>query len=677
MRPDAGERFASELAVLRDSVVRALRQDNVSDLKEGSELYTSLVRTVLEQFRHYEAIAGTGGSGLFSFYGREMSWLEDDVRTFLSNGVLQPGSDASQEVLGFTLGLVKLALEQRELPAFGAFLRHFTLAWNEGRNRNDDISWRRLRANLLLTLENFGDFWIGRDLRNAAARTEVTPYAKRLLAEITQLMKISVDNGAAEDLKAAAHTLRETMRHALDEVEVVDEPSRSESSPQPLDLSALKGAAVLAVEAWIRFRHKHEKTGVDDARDLLAALRSAPAAIDWASYEAARDHSTSDLLGWSWWESGLWEERRGGVLTFDSYVTETFARALLSGRARVPTSVDEGTPSLKYQVRELQEHVKDIATTRPDPLVAATDRVHDSALVESALSSLISQLQLADDRALVALPLVPGHIATFRTAVTRAWTDARHLRRLGSSSSWDPTTTEAAEPGGFGINRLCPKDYFVDQPAVHADPSDLGREFGNAVGRGEDELILITLRTLLPVRQTTMESLPRDVAAATQDLLARGLRPTVLVLNSWELLEALRPIIEPEGRWATADLEDATRLQRTATPVLLRYAGVGDACIVADFQQAFEVLFRHPVVERPGDDVDGRLLIGVDPIDKAQARTLLDANPSLRRQHDTELEPDAALLNLQKSVHVRVLEWITITAGAEDSGFIFEVPETA
>ena len=203
MTSDAGDRFRAELAVLRDSVVQAIRNDNVADLKDGLELYSSLVREVLNQFRHYQAVTGASdGPGLFSYYGREMSWIEDDVRTFLSNSAPDPGGDATQETLAFVLGLVKLALESRELPAFGAFLRHFTIAWVEGRRRNDASSWPRLRANLLLTLENFGDFWIGREITRDASRARrraVRPASSRR------------DHAANEDL-GGQHIYRRSKR---------------------------------------------------------------------------------------------------------------------------------------------------------------------------------------------------------------------------------------------------------------------------------------------------------------------------------------------------------------------------------------------------------------------------------------------------------------------------------
>jgi hypothetical protein len=222
-----------------------------------------------------------------------------------------------------------------------------------------------------------------------------------------------------------------------------------------------------------------------------------------------------------------------------------------------------------------------------------------------------------------------------------------------------------------------PKDYFVEQPGVHADPDELGRELGDGVGRGEDELILAALRTSLRVRSISLEDLPGAVVSVAQNLTAQGLHPTVLVMNSWDILEALGPVTDGANRIAIADLEDAVKLRDGKTQVLLRYGGDGDFCVVADLEQAFEVTFGDPLIERPDDHVLGNLLVGVERIDSDRARSLVEANPDLRRAEGAALTVEEAELKVQQSAHVRVLEWLSVDGREQNPALIFDIEGTS
>ncbi len=675
MGSDAGARFAAELAVLRDSVVRSIRQDNVADLKDGLELYASLVRTVLEEFRHFQTVTRSAeGPGVFSYYGREMSWIEDDVRTFLANASSEPGSDATQETLGFILGLVKLALEMRELPAFGAFLQYFTIAWVEGKSRTTRDSWPRLRGSLLLTLENFGDFWVGQELaRSSAGQAEVLPYAHRLLSEITQLMKISVDNSSAEDLRASAQALSEILSHAIEEDEVAGRRRGMDHGTMP-SLLAIKSAATLGIESWVRFRVKHHKTEESEGRRLLEALTDAAPAITWKGYVAALERYVPDLLRWTWWETGLWENRRAGALTFDSWLSETFAGALLDGRASPPTATLPVSQDWRYRIELLSQQIEQL---REAPLALGAEPHSDERVtrVLVRLGEMVSEMQHAEDRELAALPLLVQKIDLFRTSVVAAWNGPRYLRHLGSTVRWDPTSRDRAEPSGFGINRLVPKDYFVEQPGVYADPADLGRELGDGLGRGEDALILEGLRESVRSEATSLGEIAAAVVSAADELIAEGLQPTVLVINSWDVLEALRSVTDLRTRRAAADVEDSVCLRGREVSVLLRYGGAGSYCIVADLGAAVELTFQDPVAERSGDRVEWPLLVGVEHMDARRASELVDSDPAFRRAGSLEMSVSDAVLELQKSAHVRALEWVSVHVKPQAAGRLFDVED--
>ena len=380
----------------------------------------------------------------------------------------------------------------------------------------------------------------------------------------------------------------------------------------------------------------------------------------------------AELFGWTWWETGLWENRRGGVLTFESTITETFARALMEGQTPPPMTAPETSRDLRHRVEQLKEQIERLQEA-PDPLRSSMQTDHRAGPVLSQLTQLVTEMQRAEDRDLAALPLLESKIDVFASGAMAAWSSSRHLRKLGSTARWDPEHPRSAEPTGFGINRLVPKDYFVEQPGVFADPAELGRELGDAVGRGEDELIVEVLRGSLTSRTVSLDQIAIAVMASARDLSSQGCDPSVLVVNSWDILEALGPVTDRNSRLPVADVEDSVRLKDSSVLVLLRYVGTGSFCVVADLAQAFEVTSKDPVVERPDDRVEDTLLVGVERIDLGRARELVDADPAFRRAHGSEMSVEDAVLDVQKSAHVRILEWISVEAGPQVAGVIFEV----
>jgi len=353
---DPAEVFQAELVVLRDRVIRAARDDKISDLKDGLDLYSRLVTTVIDEFRKYETITDTGGLGIRSFYGREMSWLDDDIATFIRTASVEPAGGSIHEVLSFLLGLLINAFNRRELAAFGSFLEKYRVAWYSAKHEGSAERWHRIRGSILLALENFGDFWISRELRRSTREVEPpTPYAQRLVSELSQLMKYAVDDGSTDDLRAAATTLQETMRPQLKRIEQhFESEAASDSAGSAFSITKLKGAAVLAVEGWILFRTDADRTDPATANSLIKANREVAPISTWFDYLAAKYPATGDLLGWSRWETGLWEHRRAGFLKFETEgIDRAFALRLIDGYGELPSTSDTTTTGSRYQLESL------------------------------------------------------------------------------------------------------------------------------------------------------------------------------------------------------------------------------------------------------------------------------------------------------------------------------------
>ena len=677
---DPVETFRTELYVLRDRVAQSIAKNNLGDLKGGLQLYEALIETVFAEFRTYEAVTGQAGLGLRSYYGQEMSWLQDDLRSFLQAVAAQPFSDVSQAVLGFLLRITARALELRELQAFGSLLRHFTFAWRAVRRAVAGDQWAGARNHLLLLLENLGDFFVGGGLRPGSADVPVVlNFARRLVAELASLLKLSVDDGSVDDLEAVIHTLMWTMNAAVSESER-DEPEPTGSSDSVRSLDSLKQAVLLGTDAWVMLRHGEGQTDGKTAAALLAAVRGSGAMATWSTYLLAKDQATSQLLEWNWWESGLWRNKRGGFLAFDSFIDSAYVGGLLSGRSVLDLEVEnDADTNTRFRLERLLVVVNDVPSGSSLLPGVDADAVAEQRLRDQ-LGLLISKVKQNEAEALIDRPLSPQRVTQFRDAVVRAWKSSQHLRALVKTSAWDERLEDeshsSAGPEGFGSNVLVPKEFFVDLENHYADQNEIGRSYGDGVARGEDGMIVDAVVRSLRSEQTDLHGLAARVVSAVDSLNAKGQRPTVLILNSWEMSSALRDLpIEPVGAWVTSDLESAPVLVGSGAPLLLRYVEGPDLCIVADFKAAV-TLWQEPVpTELAGDELheSGWLLTGVEPFDDERALRMTKTS----RQEEstagaTRSEADLAR-ELRTQVQVRVIERVLAEVTDPTAGVIFRV----
>lgn len=689
------ERFEMELGLLRDQVIRASRDDNLGDLKDGLDLYTTLIVTVLKEFRRYEnAVEGPRPSSIGD-YGPEMSWLDDDMQAIMRVASTHVGTETLRAVLAFLHNITLEALDHDELPAFASFLGTYRVAWNAAKRDDRPEKWRRIRQSILTTMESLGSYRLGPLLRSPASVGRALPFASHLVAQVVLLVKAAVDDHDTDDLELATRTLVRTMRFSQD---VAPDPSPS-LEPAHLSIPVLKAAGLLGIEAWILLRNDMGRTNDTEALALLRALQESSSQAGWSttlgwsaylvaidrrprSTGTARSLTAGDLFGWTWWETALWEEE-GGFLRFQAFLDLAFAKQLLARRAWIP-DVRPST-ELRHDAERLLEAIDEIMGDPLTPTILSGPVPGGVEPVRQRLADIRNQVTRDEDDELTSRDLEPQLVDEFRAGVLRERAESRHLRSLCRELRVDfPEESEreddggVAPPAGFGANSLVPKDYFVTQDAVFADPGDLGREYGEALERGEDALIVARLRENLPEISTTGRELAAVVKGVVDDLIAQGHEPVVVAFNSWILTEALRDELglDPDGAPVTEGLKKAPRLRGTNVPVLLRYTPDGAFCVVADFRASVAIRNAPVEPERPGDTVedDDRLLIGVEKIDQERARAMIDANQRLRQTAELEeMTDEAAIRQLTKQVHVRVVEWISVEVLDTRTGSIIDV----
>lgn len=669
---DAADVFQAELSVLRDAVMKGIREDNVSDVQEGFLLYRELVMTVLADFRAYEIAFGTQGAGLLNAYGREMAWLDSDIRSFVEAAVGRPQTEVYSETLGFISRLAADCLRTRERYAFGSAIAKFRVLWHRARSTLAYDVWKRVRAYLLLLFEELGNYAIGSELREARDPAEaeaLLPFVVRYLAELSELMKMSVQDGDLEDLEATLQTLAEALDFTLSELDRQRRRRLEGDSIEDLadEIRRAINASVLAVEGWaLLLFDQHRLTGEVATQILSLADRHLDAELLWDAFVWARDERHGDEFEWRWWETSLWEGRRSGTLSFERYLDIAVVRLLLSptGFVRLLAGRARGSRHTYERLRALLDELVN-PEGRWWGLLGDVEQYIDP--LRESFDSVIAEDRAREDEALIDQHLDEDRVQAFASAVFKAWNDGTALRHLvkevphGQVSDEEPlgestegATGDATPLPTFGLNTLVPKEFFTETE-VHADPGRLGETFGRQVVRGEDNLIASTVAERIRVTPVALDEAVDVIGLAVDDLRKRVQDGTIVVFNSWRLADK----ISGGGRRASVDRGAEVGLFKE-WPVVLRYAETDLDCVAGDFSAirfSFEPMTRlSPEARLSPDD---RLLVSLQPLSREAAEEIVDADENVddqREQHDR----DARVRETMTRLHARIFERIRV-----------------
>lgn len=617
---------------------------------------------VLDRFNELGNRAGRPHLGLFNFYGQEMHWLEDDIRSFVDRAVASGVAAIERTALGLLYRLLSLAFERREPNAFGQVLQVHEFAYFRAKGPMEQQAWERFRGGLLLQLENFADFTIGRGI---AKDPDTRFFAERLIVTLSNISRLAIDARSEDDLQACGATLRKALSTTLRLGDDDLEPVKS--------LRAFRSAALLGLVAYLLLLRGMDRIEPAKAETLLTVLDGTGLRGSWAGYLIASRDVSADRFGWMQWVMSLRDERVGFV-TFDHYVNLAFARELLLGHVSEPLEpTAQSSGDLRYTLERLTQAVSELLSDERWNWLDTSELQSREARVLADLNEAIEQDVRGDEDHLISLSLESERIQKFVDAVQKEWTSRGGLRRLfterQSETSADPDSVDAPTDGAdeFGLSQLVPKEYFATT-RVHAEPDDLGREFGIALVRGEDLQLLATISSVLPHRTVQSDQLADSVRAAATSLRKAGRSPTILLLNSWRLTELLGLGVVRVDSDDPADFD--------GTPTMLRYTEGDAMCVVADFSVAAVVNWWPEVAQRAGDQVvgGGRLAVGVEELTEQKAAEMAEGRPDiLRRDDDEEYPTELAIRRLRQRVVARAFERFSVETGPADAGEVIHV----
>lgn len=643
MRAAASQRFRQELRVLRDGVLAAIDGAVLGDLEDGLGMYERLIDAVIQLRSEQAGEFGVRAPALWSAdYGQEMTWLADDVSTFILRAFDRPAEPVFDRLVTFLLRLLKVMWSSGQIDAHGQVLKlsqlfYYTSLksdWYPDADGPERILLRRTRSYVEYQLR-FGDR-IRDDIK--------LPYVRQVIGFMFSCSKMAVDrdSSALRGTVVEVKLLRETL----------DNRSRRGTSPAGAEsvvaaLRQLDGFCVGLVAYVLLRAESREKETFATSDQLTTCVKLLRSVSLSDAFQGALADDGQDFP-WGWWETGLWADgQRSGFLgSMQDWIRRVAVIEFAIGAERATLlsrlasgDADEG----EYQIRRLAQAALDVL--RLEWLFAVYPEFPATQRLEDLSGELGAQATDLDERAKDARsskPLEEEKVAAFAAAVEKAWLVPSPLR--GDVLALSDIGAPPAE--WMGYSQLIPKEFFISSD-VFAEPADFGSEVGDALGRGEMHAVLACLSEL-PKRAIGLGALRDEVAESISRFRRVGFVPRVVVVGSWE---AMRAIVGTNWRSSINEAEFR------GAQVNLEYVDADPICIVTDITRALAI--RRWVVPQVDRDfrrvASGRIQVSVREVTEAIARDLISGSPGLGLDEDGEALSEAeAIRKLRRAAHVRV-----------------------
>lgn len=620
--------FESSLAALRDNVVMAIERREAGVVQDGLDVYRRVITAIMDEQRRLEEATGPEPSSTLPL-GREWDQVLRDL-----HGVMDSVSASASrllwiDVLSWVREIAVVCADRGVVNGLGNILALFDSAWSQELAAPSLDAASRQDA-LLLHLSEFGAFYLrrGQPEDPTLGGADVI-YARTFL----RIIKRAIESGDTEATKVSIkYFLYGTAsRHA--------------------GLSAVTGAGLLALYAWILYRFDHNEQ--DESFKVICAQIANTFDSDEAFVPTLRASDELEReLGWQWWELRERGPISTGVVEIGTYMS--LALILIAGPRLVWERLDPASSDDLNAARRLMT-VVDSFEQGGFSGVRAQLGLSDGHFqgLKARLAQVIDQGDALLEEGYARLPVDQDRVAAFRSAVRERLAEERTDSLLSALAEL-PSAAGSASPN-FGLDTLIPRWYFAET-RVHAEPASLAEDLVRGLVRGEQERILNrVVSDLTNSSETTLSSLREQLDAASAE---RDLADPVVVTNSYQAHALLT------GR----------HLDRIDDGVRSPFRGV--VFRVHDDRQSFVALLSpgtpsvrlRPVTPSVAGDeaIEGfAVILGISELAPEEMDALVG--------RESRSRIDEA--RLRGSIRVRLLEHLEVVMGEEDAPQIWTLPE--
>ena len=667
--------FRTELASLRDQLIRSIREGIPSNITEGLGIYQRLLEQLLKRFDELEKVSGSRplyqplSFGLTS--GEELGWLQSDYSDFLQQALRSSDAVVIVSVIHGLLAVSATCVRMGDAAAFDHFLRLLPSVWGDSRATLDDRGWKAVRSSLLQFLQNLTRLVAYRERTSSEGEVQSLAVVAKTFGE---LMKLAVDGRDAADLAVVSETCADAFGMTLS---AAFRSSRDVPfGPFVATARRLVNAAIIGVDGWILFQWNRRFLSDPEVKSLRSALAPAKQS-PWPALGIIDAYEWSGFFGWSMWEMTQNGTRGGFALSIGSFVE----------RALLVTSVERQVLPALSDVRAGADSLLSIRDTksRVELLLGRLDeiesdvRMRELDLDEGAIIALRDSLLEIGANAgeslvneLIALPISDARLRTFVTAAREVWESSAKVLDLFPSREYlgiddEQPSSSASRWGYAGPYRAEAKEFFSDTQ-VEADPAMLAYQYVRAVLQTEAVSLRSVLVEKLPrrtVQQTELAAKARKEIDVQHD---RGLNPMVILFAQWSTLDQLRDA-------ASEPIGTGIGLAGTVSgvPVFWETAVGAEMCVILDPSHMGQLWWREVVSEASDASIVesvGRLTVEIQAVTEELATRLLEQSAG---PHDGPESSDEMKRQLEQKVLVKIQERIAIDILAPDDGLVLEV----
>lgn len=696
-----------ELSFLRDNLLEAITQGKTGQVKDGLSVYGQLIEAFLEELARWgepydKERALTESSSLEGGWS-EVEWIRSDFRDIIDSAVRTENLSVLDDILYFPIQMALLAFKHRDYYVFHEFTGWIPYSYHiTDRIRDDQVRtyiidrssrWLREATDLFMLPEL-------ERIKDPEALKKTSEFVVGMIRLFSELLKISLDRRAQDDFDGFVHVLQGLFRyfggdHDLDSAITSRElhlelSSGNQQEELTAELNRMRtlrevrsrferkrAVALFGLEAWMI--HLYEDGKLEAApltrwRHLLPPPSSVRE--EWAVFQEARKHETSDEFRWHWWESEERPESEVGTLKFSYYLERLWTLRVLSLLAQLPPDQDvEGAIAPSDELRYLADPkdgplqaVLKMFETNPEKWAPVLgDSVSAIPRALSLLEELHKRQIELEAQEVRDAPLSPSKIAAFKEAVSSGWEDESRFRRIVKTfGSYEFIEESPADVDLIGLNVLDLKDLYVE--GTRFGDSVRGRDYGREVARAANEIVLTKVTGSLSERDAQPNhSVVSAVDALIEEL--KGYSPLILVLNAWTAERELETsdYFQHLG-WNRKDFHPLGHYR--GLPVLALHSLGKAAVAVVDLKRLGKWMQYRPRQVMEGEEyIRPELTLYLRSLTIEDARRMIEEKPE--RLLDEEGQPrerDQVLSELQQRVHLRLAEQLEFRVLDSEAG---------
>lgn len=578
----------AELSYLRDNLVEGIRQGKTALVKDGLEMYKTLISAFIDKLKQFgspydrkraiqELSAIEGGWS-------EIAWIKDDLHETIDVSLNTKNIHVIRDVLYFPIHLASMAFIERDYYIFHQFINWVPYYYIKSLSIRDSKIRDFIMDRCWRWLKEISDFIISDDLKRISNDEEIEKaheFADGVILVFNQLLKSAYDNRELNHFKTFVHRMEslfeyykefvreskpEDIRWRLENQHLSYEEKDALEKELKLrkkhvcvleEIELKKKIVLYGINAWILRHYDDGKLKIEEFKKWHESIPSFGDLKEiWELFLKAEEDETQHELGWDWWE--LDEHPEGKVIwvSFDQSLRLLFCiKCLEILKAMTPAQREQATiphssailylaESEDSPFRQVLKKIKE-EDEKWRPIIGDKGVDAIPAFGEILTKAVKAQKEKEVEN-LIKAPLCGERIEEVKKDILKEWKNNAAIRHIVQNyGTYKYCLTPPEGMAFFGLNVIDTKEVYVKESRISA--LGWGEHYGRSLAKGENEFVLEKILSGLPSFRS--QPIPdKEIAETTDEVLSKlknaGYNPVILILNAWFALRVFETMDE-------------------------------------------------------------------------------------------------------------------------------------